>query len=153
MDQGVINEIKGQADIRFAKAKWTLIVYYAVISLASMAATGLNIIIGRVFGNMIPGVSGLIKLSVHFLVMAFLVTPMMVGLKKGIKDLKNEDKIDGCIFYAFDSERYMKIVRGTIFYSAICASLFLLNYIDELVDIRVFGVIHTLSAFAVLYAG
>jgi len=149
MDSGKIAQIKGEGELRFAKANMTLIGYYAVILILSFVPTGVGAALGR-FAFLEGSFFGsLIKISVQGLVSLFVIGPLTVGIKRGMLDLKESDDVTGCLFYAFDGSRYMNIVRGLVLYSLIGVVVAVLNCIDEFTQIRILYVPVILTSFGV----
>ena len=119
MKEEIKQEIRAAADTRFAKGRVTLILYYLLIVVASLAPLGFSALVGGTLGRINHFFASLVSTSAHALIYMFLVYPLLVGFKRGIMDLRTQDNIKGCIFYAFDSSKYMNIVRGLSLYAVI----------------------------------
>lgn len=132
MDAAKISQIKGEGELRFAKASLTLIGYFAVYVILGMVPFGAFTTLGMLPIPINPFLGAILRISCQCMVSLFLTGPMIVGLKKGMLDLRSNDDIRGCLFYAFDGTRYMKIVRGLVLYTLFGALLSVANSIDDL---------------------
>lgn len=151
MDAGKLAQIKGEGELRFAKAGLTLVGYYAVLLILSMVPFGAFTGMGRILIHMPPVVNGIFRITFQCLISMFLIGPLTVGMKKGMLNLKESEDITGCLFYAFDSTRYMKIVRGLVLYTLIGVVMSVLNFIDEMLPIKLFYVPVIFMSFAIAF--
>lgn len=151
MDAGQLAQIKGEGQLRFAKAGLTLVGYYAVILVLSLVPFGAFTTLGRILSHMPPLLGGIFRISFQCLISLFLIGPMTVGVKKGMLNLKDSDDIRGCLFYAFDGSRYLKIVRGTVLYTVIGIVTSVLNFLDEILGTDIFDVPAVLTALGIIF--
>lgn len=151
MDAGKLAQIKGEGELRFAKAGLTLVGYYAVIILLSFVPFGTFTALGRILADMPPVLGGMFRITFQCLISLFISGPLTVGIKKCMLKLKESEDISGGLFYAFDGTRYMKIVRGLVLYTLIGVVMSVLNFIDDIIPIRIFYVPAVLVSFAIAF--
>ena len=137
MDAAKIAQIKGEGEMRFAKAGLTLIGYFAVTVILGFVPFGAFTALGRLPVPMNSLFNAILRISTQCMLSLFLTGPMMVGLKKGMLDLRVNDDITGCLFYAFDGSRYMRIVRGLVLSTLFGAIMSVVNSIDDLLPYKI----------------
>lgn len=137
MDNGLKDSIRAEADNRFAKGKIDLMLYYALILIASCMPIGINRILKLTLARLSEGFSGIVEASLHCALSIFVIGPLMVGLVRGILDLRNGDSAKNCVFYAFDDSRYMRVVRAVALYGIIGSVPELLDCISGFIGLDI----------------
>ncbi|MCQ2505011.1 MAG: DUF975 family protein [Saccharofermentans sp.] len=151
MKEEIKQEIRAAADTRFAKGRVTLILYFLLIVVASLAPLGFSALVGGTLGRINHFFASLVSTSAHALISMFLVYPLLVGFKRGIMDLRTQDNIKGCIFYAFDSSKYMNIVRGLSLYAVIGIVPDVLGIVDSLIPFINLSFVSTVTTFGMVF--